>query len=55
LDEEKSQETSLPEHVLWRAARVGKDGVVKEDVQQIYQKCVSISLFLELIQIIHAS
>ncbi|KAI5395378.1 hypothetical protein KIW84_061816 [Lathyrus oleraceus] len=27
LAEEKSDATSLPEHVLWKAARVGKDGL----------------------------
>ncbi|KAI5438841.1 hypothetical protein KIW84_024530 [Lathyrus oleraceus] len=30
LAEEKSDATSLPEHVLWKAARVGKDGAVVE-------------------------
>ncbi|KAI5445688.1 hypothetical protein KIW84_013784 [Lathyrus oleraceus] len=39
LTEEKSDATSLPEHVLWKAARVGKDGVVVEAVQNVYDEC----------------
>ncbi|KAI5422767.1 hypothetical protein KIW84_045977 [Lathyrus oleraceus] len=39
LAEEKSDATSLPEHVLWKAARVGKDGVVVEAVQNVYDEC----------------
>ncbi|KAI5403811.1 hypothetical protein KIW84_051097 [Lathyrus oleraceus] len=40
LAEEKSDATSLPEHVLWKAARVGKDGAVVEAVQNVYDECV---------------
>ncbi|KAI5390132.1 hypothetical protein KIW84_075456 [Lathyrus oleraceus] len=39
LAEEKSDATSLPEHVLWKAARVGKDGAVVEAVQNVYDEC----------------
>ncbi|KAI5397102.1 hypothetical protein KIW84_063071 [Lathyrus oleraceus] len=39
LTEEKSDTTSLPEHVLWKAARVGKDGAVVEAVQNVYDEC----------------
>ena len=46
LEDEKSEETSLPTHVLWKVARVGKDGVAKEDVQQVFDQYVSIILFL---------
>ncbi|KAI5446592.1 hypothetical protein KIW84_014432 [Lathyrus oleraceus] len=37
--EEKSDATSLPEHVLWKAARVGKDEAVVEAVQNVYDEC----------------
>ncbi|KAI5420428.1 hypothetical protein KIW84_044282 [Lathyrus oleraceus] len=40
LDETKSDATSLPPHVLWKEARVGKDGTVRDDVQHIYDECV---------------
>ncbi|KAI5432868.1 hypothetical protein KIW84_020252 [Lathyrus oleraceus] len=43
LAEEKSDATSLPEHVLWKAARVGKDGVVVEAVQNVYDECETLS------------
>ncbi|KAI5382070.1 hypothetical protein KIW84_UN0197 [Lathyrus oleraceus] len=43
LDEEKSDATSLPEHVLWKAARVGKDGAVVEAVQNVYDECETLS------------
>ncbi|KAI5439735.1 hypothetical protein KIW84_025201 [Lathyrus oleraceus] len=39
LAEEKSDATLLPEHVLWKAARVGKDGAVVEAVQNVYDEC----------------
>ena len=42
----KSDETSLPAHVLWKEARAGKDRVVNPDVQHIYDECVSITLCL---------
>ncbi|KAI5447530.1 hypothetical protein KIW84_015110 [Lathyrus oleraceus] len=40
LAEEKSDATSLLEHVLWKAARIGKDGAVVEAVQNVYDECV---------------
>ncbi|KAI5417067.1 hypothetical protein KIW84_041887 [Lathyrus oleraceus] len=43
LTKENSSETSLPAHVLWKEARVGKDGKIKEDVQQIFEKCETLS------------
>ncbi|KAI5407895.1 hypothetical protein KIW84_053947 [Lathyrus oleraceus] len=43
LAEEKSDATSLPEHVLWKAARVGKDGAVVEAVQNVYDECETLS------------
>ncbi|KAI5432325.1 hypothetical protein KIW84_036169 [Lathyrus oleraceus] len=43
LAEKKSDATSLPEHVLWKAARVGKDGVVVEAVQNVYDECETLS------------
>ncbi|KAI5408754.1 hypothetical protein KIW84_054551, partial [Lathyrus oleraceus] len=43
LTEEKSDATSLPEHVLWKAARVGKDGAVVEAVQNVYDECETLS------------
>ncbi|KAI5407493.1 hypothetical protein KIW84_053666 [Lathyrus oleraceus] len=43
LAEEKSDATSLPEHVLWKAARVGKDGAVVEAVQSVYDECETLS------------
>ncbi|KAI5418143.1 hypothetical protein KIW84_042683 [Lathyrus oleraceus] len=43
LAEEKSDATSLPEHVLWKVARVGKDGVVVEAVQNVYDECETLS------------
>ncbi|KAI5423840.1 hypothetical protein KIW84_030168 [Lathyrus oleraceus] len=43
LAEEKSDATSLPEHVLWKAARVGKDGAVVEAVQNVYNECETLS------------
>ncbi|KAI5410461.1 hypothetical protein KIW84_055824 [Lathyrus oleraceus] len=43
LAEEKSDVTSLPEHVLWKAARVGKDGAVVEAVQNVYDECETLS------------
>ncbi|KAI5408955.1 hypothetical protein KIW84_054689 [Lathyrus oleraceus] len=43
LAEEKSDATSLPEHVLWKAARVGKDGDVVEAVQNVYDECETLS------------
>ncbi|KAI5442760.1 hypothetical protein KIW84_011690 [Lathyrus oleraceus] len=39
LAEEKSDAISLPAHVLWKAARVGKDGAVVEAVQNVYDEC----------------
>ncbi|KAI5411227.1 hypothetical protein KIW84_056381 [Lathyrus oleraceus] len=46
LAEEKSDATSLPEHVLWKAARVGKDGAVVEAVQSVYDECETLSQIL---------
>ncbi|KAI5399835.1 hypothetical protein KIW84_064966 [Lathyrus oleraceus] len=43
LDETKSDATSLPPHVLWKEARVGKDGTVRDDVQHIYDECETLS------------
>ncbi|KAI5432082.1 hypothetical protein KIW84_036006 [Lathyrus oleraceus] len=43
LAEEKSDATSLPEHVLWKAARVGKDGAVVEAIQNVYDECETLS------------
>ncbi|XP_058783948.1 uncharacterized protein LOC131658698 [Vicia villosa] len=43
LTRESSSETSVPPHVLWKEARVGKDGVVKEDVQKVFEKCETLS------------
>ncbi|KAI5398758.1 hypothetical protein KIW84_064221 [Lathyrus oleraceus] len=43
LAEEKSDATSLLEHVLWKAARVGKDGAVVEAVQNVYDECETLS------------
>ncbi|XP_050913365.1 uncharacterized protein LOC127128161 isoform X2 [Lathyrus oleraceus] len=43
LAEEKSDATSLPDHVLWKAARVGKDGTVVEAVQNVYDECETLS------------
>ncbi|KAI5410417.1 hypothetical protein KIW84_055791 [Lathyrus oleraceus] len=43
LAEEKSDATSLPEHVLWKVARVGKDGAVVEAVQNVYDECETLS------------
>ncbi|KAI5402718.1 hypothetical protein KIW84_050351 [Lathyrus oleraceus] len=43
LAKEKSDATSLPEHVLWKVARVGKDGAVVEAVQNIYDECETLS------------
>ncbi|XP_050874336.1 uncharacterized protein LOC127076670 [Lathyrus oleraceus] len=43
LAEEKSDATSLSEHVLWKAARVGKDGAVVEAVQNVYDECETLS------------
>ncbi|KAI5398000.1 hypothetical protein KIW84_063708 [Lathyrus oleraceus] len=43
LAEEKSDATSLAEHVLWKAARVGKDGAVVEAVQNVYDECETLS------------
>ncbi|KAI5397713.1 hypothetical protein KIW84_063508 [Lathyrus oleraceus] len=43
VTEEKSDATSLPEHVLWKAARVGKDGAVVEAVQHVYDECETLS------------
>ncbi|CAI8605920.1 unnamed protein product [Vicia faba] len=36
LEETQSDETSLPAHVLWKEARVGRDKVVNPDLQHIY-------------------
>ncbi|KAI5403432.1 hypothetical protein KIW84_050849 [Lathyrus oleraceus] len=43
LDETKSDATSLPPHVLWKEACVGKDGTVRDDVQHIYDECETLS------------
>ncbi|XP_058760680.1 uncharacterized protein LOC131634023 isoform X2 [Vicia villosa] len=43
LTRESSPETSVPPHVLWKEARVGKDGVVKEDVEKVFEKCETLS------------
>ncbi|KAI5408272.1 hypothetical protein KIW84_054191 [Lathyrus oleraceus] len=43
LQKEESSETSLPAHVLWKEARVGKSGVPQEDVLNVYQKCEELS------------
>ncbi|KAI5447529.1 hypothetical protein KIW84_015110 [Lathyrus oleraceus] len=43
LAEEKSDATSLLEHVLWKAARIGKDGAVVEAVQNVYDECETLS------------
>ncbi|KAI5398213.1 hypothetical protein KIW84_063849 [Lathyrus oleraceus] len=43
LAEEKSDATSLPEHVLWKTARVGKDGAVVEAIQNVYDECETLS------------
>ena len=46
LEETQSDETSLPAHVMWKEARVGRDQVVNPDLQHIYDECVSIPLCL---------
>ncbi|KAI5427277.1 hypothetical protein KIW84_032623 [Lathyrus oleraceus] len=43
LQKEESSETSLPAHVLWKEARVGKSGVPQEEVLHVYQKCEELS------------
>ncbi|XP_058726833.1 uncharacterized protein LOC131598231 [Vicia villosa] len=43
LEESKSEETSLPVHVLWKEARVGKNQVVDPDVQRVYAECETMS------------
>ncbi|XP_058770990.1 uncharacterized protein LOC131644494 isoform X3 [Vicia villosa] len=43
LTRESSSETFVPPHVSWKEARVGKDGVVKEDVQKVFEKCETLS------------
>ncbi|XP_058779952.1 uncharacterized protein LOC131653704 isoform X2 [Vicia villosa] len=39
LEETKSEETSLPEHVLWREAHVGKNQAVDPEVQRVFTEC----------------
>ena len=46
LEETKSDETSLPAHLLWKEARVGKNQAVDPSVLRIYDECVSITLCL---------
>ncbi|KAI5396095.1 hypothetical protein KIW84_062334 [Lathyrus oleraceus] len=43
LQKEESSETSLPAHVLWKEARVGKSGVPQEEVLHVYHKCEELS------------
>ncbi|KAI5433900.1 hypothetical protein KIW84_020943 [Lathyrus oleraceus] len=43
LQKEESSETSLPAHVLWKEARVGKSGVPQEEGLHVYQKCEELS------------
>ncbi|XP_058725492.1 uncharacterized protein LOC131596766 [Vicia villosa] len=43
LEESKSEETSLPVHVLWREARVGKNQAVDPEVQRVYTECETLS------------
>ncbi|KAI5389686.1 hypothetical protein KIW84_075110 [Lathyrus oleraceus] len=43
LQKEESSETSLPAHVLWKEARVGKSGVPQEEVLHVYQECEVLS------------
>ncbi|KAI5427953.1 hypothetical protein KIW84_033101 [Lathyrus oleraceus] len=43
LQKEESSETSLPAHVLWKEAHVGKSGVPQEEVLHVYQKCEELS------------
>ncbi|KAI5419297.1 hypothetical protein KIW84_043460 [Lathyrus oleraceus] len=43
LQKEESSETSLPAHVLWKEARVGKSGAPQEEVLHVYQKCEELS------------
>ncbi|XP_058739115.1 uncharacterized protein LOC131611012 [Vicia villosa] len=43
LEETKSEEPSLPVHVLWKEARVGKNQAVDPDVQRVYTECETLS------------
>ncbi|XP_058746475.1 uncharacterized protein LOC131619389 [Vicia villosa] len=43
LEETKSEETSLPVHVLWREARVGKNQAVDPEVQRVFTECETLS------------
>ncbi|CAI8591250.1 unnamed protein product [Vicia faba] len=43
LEETKSEEASLPVHVLWKEARVGKNQAVDPDVQRVYTECETLS------------
>lgn len=47
ITDSESGMTSVPRHILWKAARVNKEGEIdNENVQRVWEQCVSRVTFI---------